>query len=407
MSKRMTGILLSIFALFLTNCSSNPQTKQTTPTPSPSATTPATSTPQTTSLTEAVPTATEYPFSKLPGRLAYVDYECNGLCTNLAIIQPDLSDRQILTDHNHGLAVKPFWSPSGQYIAYIFYVLGEDGGTEIRIYDLAMEEVINLTPQQIENTSAISELSWSPDNQYILLVNTKNNESNIQKIDIQSKEIANLTTASSYQDINPAWSPNNTEIVFSSNRPGTAESTSNIWIMDTEGANLVNLTPNDAEGWQDLMPSWSPDGEHITFLRHKEESSRSELWIMDADGKNQELLFEFEGKAREIPRWSPDGNQIALIYGNEENTDVIAINWKENKELILNDSPGLYYGVSWAPHSQALIFTQKKSEQETTLHIRILLGDEVYRADANAPIIDPTWSPVSNLPYLPKESQEN
>ena len=72
------------------------------------------------------------------------------------------------------------------------------------------------------------------------------------------------------------------QIVFVSDRDGDKE----IYLMDADGENLLQLTNNDASG--DISPVWSPDGELIAF--DSERDGDREIFVMDAEGGNQRNL---------------------------------------------------------------------------------------------------------------------
>ena len=418
MNKQAHITLIGVFAVALIGCSTIqpieptnsplPPSATVTITPIPTTQTPTntltltptntpTRTPTPTATFTASDTPTPYPFSELPGWFAYMDFECNGLCSNVSIIRPDTTNRQLLTDHDNGLVIAPYWSPNGQYIAYEFAVLGEDAGLEIRVYDLVAKEMTILTPNRIYGLLGIS---WSPDSRFLVFGNgdVYEGDSHIQRIDVQSKRITNLTTASNSRDIDPAWSPDGTKIVFSSTRSGIDAATNNIWIMDANGSNLMNLTPNDEDGWHDVMPSWSPDGRFITFYRYGNENESSSLWMMNADGSDQEPQLEFSKMADEPPLWSLDGEYIAFVHGDDNSSNVILFDWRWNEKFILNDSQGKYYGVSWSPDSKALIFMQRIDVMERIIHIRIFLDVGIIQADAKTLIDNPAWSPIDELP---------
>ena len=54
--------------------------------------------------------------------------------------------------------------------------------------------------------------------------------------------------------------------------------------MDIDGRNLQKLTNTGS----DYYPSWSPDGERITFMSYRD--GNSEIYVMEADGRNPQNL---------------------------------------------------------------------------------------------------------------------
>ena len=76
--------------------------------------------------------------------------------------------------------------------------------------------------------------------------------------------LTNITNDSSIDDHDPAYSPDGTKIVFSSDGPAGI-SPFNLWTMNPDGTNRVNLTnDNDFDHYRDY-PYYSPDGSQIVF----------------------------------------------------------------------------------------------------------------------------------------------
>lgn len=71
------------------------------------------------------------------------------------------------------------------------------------------------------------------------------------------------------------------------------------------------------------MPKqWSPDGQHIAFLRFSPSFGPSEIFIIDADGRNLKQLTE-NPDTELSPHWSPDGRSLVFYNEDVSGTDEI------------------------------------------------------------------------------------
>ena len=94
------------------------------------------------------------------------------------------------------------------------------------------------------------------------------------------------------------WGQADGKIAFISDREGHSD----VWIMQADGSNPVNLT----QGRDCTSPAWSPDGAKIAYI------DRGEIWLMDANGRNpQQVTDDSVDKARLW--WSNDGSSIYYI----------------------------------------------------------------------------------------------
>ena len=83
-------------------------------------------------------------------------------------------------------------------------------------------------------------------------------------------------------DMGPTFSTDGYKIAFYSNRDGNGE----IYIMNVDGSEQVNLTNNPADDWGE--PSFSPDGSKIAFVSKRD--GLDEIYIMNVDGSGQTRL---------------------------------------------------------------------------------------------------------------------
>ena len=104
----------------------------------------------------------------------------------------------------------------------------------------------------------------------------------------------------------------NGNIAFTSTRAGNQE----IYVMNSDGTSLVNLTDNPAD---DSSPAWSPDGTRIAFVSTR--AGVPQIHLMNADGAQQTNCTPGTVPST-LPAWSPDGTKILFTrFGNVVPTD--------------------------------------------------------------------------------------
>jgi len=121
-------------------------------------------------------------------------------------------------------------------------------------------------------------------------------------------------------------------------------------------------------------PNISPDGRHILFTRgwvdKKSDRSRSNLWIVDIEGKRVRELTH--GNWRDFsPVWSPDGKRIAFLSDRDETTQ-IHVMWLDTREVAqlthLDRSPG---SLRWSPDGKKLAFTLFIPDDKSILPVKL------------------------------------
>ena len=184
----------------------------------------------------------------------------------------------------------PTWSPDGKQIAFIA-TRDFEGGTPLAIFVMNSDgsEQRQLTPYAYYN-----ELSWSPDGARIAysIFNA------IVVVSADGTEYQQLTDQ--WTDSFPVWSPDGEYIAFQSTRDNPSQYF-DIYVMRSDGTDVRRLTNSPAH---DRQPSWSPDGKKIIFESNRDSSDVAiyHLYIMNADGTEQERLMEMEGNS---PVWRP------------------------------------------------------------------------------------------------------
>ncbi|MGH3145481.1 MAG: TolB family protein, partial [Rubrobacter sp.] len=120
-------------------------------------------------------------------------------------------------------------------------------------------------------------------------------------------------TDSLWFDGHPVYSPNGSRIAFVSERDGNYE----IYAMNADGSGQTNLTNSPTTA--DFNPSYSPDGQKITFHRD------GDIWVMNADGTGQMALTN-DPAPDAMPDFSPDGTKIAFTSFRDGNYEIYTMN---------------------------------------------------------------------------------
>lgn len=137
----------------------------------------------------------------------------------------------------------------------------------------------------------------------------------------RGSETAALLTnpiASTAREVSPRYSPDGKRVAFVSNRSGSDE----IWVCGSEGENPIRLT--SFHGPLAGSPSWSPDGKHIVFDCRPD--GNADLYVVGADGGQPRRLTTDQAEDI-VPSWSRDGQWIYFTSNRGDSGGRLQI-WK-------------------------------------------------------------------------------
>lgn len=238
---------------------------------------------------------------------------------------------------------------------------------------------------------------WSPDQSHIVFQSNRvdgNREIYLMAADGTGLE---RLTRSPGEDQTPVWSPDGGRIVFQSDRDGNRE----IYLMNVDGTGQTNLTRHPAE---DSHPKWSPDGRRIIFDRPVD-GDNEEIWEMSADGGALKRLTNDPSRDT-YASISPDGRRVVWrrrfrdpsAEGGFGNSEVFVMNRDGSNPVNLTSHSAYDGWPAWSPDGRRIAFASDR-EASGVWHIYVMDADgsHVRRVTPADPedgyFTKPAWSP--------------
>ena len=180
-------------------------------------------------------------------------------------------------------------------------------------------------------------------------------------------------------DLAPSWSPDGQRITFVSDRE--------IYVMNANGSDVRRLTNDPAGDWG---PDWSPDGQRITFVSDRD--GNNEIYVMNADGSGVRRLTD--DPADDLnPIWSPDGRRIAFVSDRDGNNEIYVMNADGSGVRRLTNDPLDDWWPDWSPDGQRIAFVSGRTG-DWNIYVMNTDGSDVrYLTDDLASDSQPSWSP--------------
>ena len=161
----------------------------------------------------------------------------------------------------------------------------------------------------------------------------------------------------------PSFTPDGHHLVYEC--AGGVCGADGIFLMRADGSDApgLRLTTNPFPNEGDSDPQVSPDGETVTFVRHKVDGELQALFAVDIDGSDVRKLTPYTLEVAIKHDWAPDGDHIVLTaygdYPDDQNPNLATIEPDgSDLEFLTNihrSTVGAYAG-SYSPDGQWIVF---------------------------------------------------
>ncbi len=187
-------------------------------------------------------------------------------------------------------------------------------------------------------------------------------------------------------DSRPSRAPNDSNVVFQSNRDGNVE----LYYTDLLGSGeAVRLTKTEANN---TNPMYGPDARTIVY--QSDRNGNFDLFTIDQlTGKEIQITSD---KADDVnPFYSPDLKWLVFQSNRNNNWDIFILNVETGNEFQLTDTPMDETFPSWSPNGRQIAYLMDNAGQ-TDLYIVDVNGSNLKRITVDGHTDNPVWSPEGN-----------
>src|SRR6185436_13348564 len=252
----------------------------------------------------------------------------------LKIVDSDGSETRSITTGRGALS--PAWSPGGESV--VFTVLGNTG-TQVQELDVRTGRTRRIS--QIRAGLNITPV-YQPGGNAILYAQGTGNGTDLvlAALGADSSKPKRITIGRGSDNTSPSYSPDGSQIAFISGKSGSPQ----VYIMDADGSNVELLTPyKPGVRSYRASPDWSPDGRAVAY---EQQNGLFQIWMIDLRDRNPKQLTS-EGE-NEDPSWAPDGRHIVFTSSRGGDKQLWILDTESGRARQLTHSRGARLSA-WSP----------------------------------------------------------
>jgi Tol biopolymer transport system component len=226
----------------------------------------------------------------------------------------------------------------------VYRLDGVEGQPGFKLYNLSKDEAVDSRPSRAPNDSSV--------------VFQSNRDGNVELYytDLLGSGEAIRLTETQSNNTNPMYGPDAQTVVFQSDRNGRFD----LFTIDQQTGEETQITSNPAD---DINAFYSPEIDTLVFQSNR--NGNWDLYVLDVETLTEKRLTD--SPADEIfPAWSPNGKLIAYIVQDENGgANLFAMN-VETGQVKQVTSDGKTVNAVWSPEGDRIAY---QSERDGNLDI--------------------------------------
>ena len=287
-----------------------------------------------------------------------------------------------------GSATSSFPGANGR-IAWTTFSSPTTIGREIAAMDADGSHRVPLTSDGAGNEQP----AISPDGERIAFTSHRDGDTEIYVIDADGGNPVNLTNNAAFSDHSPQFSPDGQRIVFARGTGGIYT----LYLMNADGSDQTPLPSGSDAG----DPTFSPDGETIAYTKTAG-GGYTDIYAIDADGMGSSPtnLTNTPGVGEYAPDFSPDGRRIALTSNRDGSEDIFVMDPDGSDQTALTSGPAYDGSPAFSPGGDKIAFARATGSLAYDIY--------VMGADGTNPVnltnsgaqqdTEPSWGPLETNP---------
>ena len=251
---------------------------------------------------------------------------------------------------------------------------------EIFVMDLDGHDLRQLTKE----SSLAQSVSWNRAGSELVFANFRNRQPDMFKISLSGGSPKRITNSQA-MELSPKFA-SDSESFLASISTGQK---SDIVMINEDGKTTRNLTSNYA--YIDVSPEWSPDYSRIAFVSNR--GGGPQIYVMNADGSNPQRISYVSSNYCTSPAWSPKGDKIAFVCRSENRHNIFISSADGNSPVQLT-AAGSNEDPSWSPDGRYLVFATN-FDRDPVYNLAIIRADGSNLQQITHQRVgsqDPSWS---------------